>query len=128
MLGSGLDGGGGIVGLEDITAHPKITARLMAAGNSDDDLAEMWSAGRYPAARTTRRLRKFPLRLRRGWSLCASSVQLSAGASTPSRWHRPLMKLCVLESAEPPVSRQSAMNFSMPEGPPVRDTVKHSDG
>ena len=43
MLGSGLDGGGGIVGLEDITAHPKITARLKAAGNSDDDLAEMWS-------------------------------------------------------------------------------------
>ena len=42
-FGADWDGGGGIAGLEDITAHPKITARLKAAGYSDDDLAKLWS-------------------------------------------------------------------------------------
>ncbi len=42
-LGADWDGGGGIAGLEDITAHPKITARLKAAGHSDADLAKLWS-------------------------------------------------------------------------------------
>ena len=43
-LGADWDGGGGIAGLEDITAHPKITARLKAAGYSDADLAKIWSS------------------------------------------------------------------------------------
>lgn len=42
-FGSDWDGGGGIPGLEDITALPKITARLKAAGYSNRDLAKMWS-------------------------------------------------------------------------------------
>ena len=42
-FGADWDGGGGIAGLEDITAHPKITARLKAAGYSDADLVKMWS-------------------------------------------------------------------------------------
>ena len=42
-FGADWDGGGGIAGLEDITAHPKITAALKAAGYSDADLAKMWS-------------------------------------------------------------------------------------
>ena len=37
------DGGGGIKGLEDISALPLVTARLKAAGYSDADLAKMWS-------------------------------------------------------------------------------------
>ena len=36
------DGGGGIPGLEDISALPKVTQRLKAAGYSDEDLAKMW--------------------------------------------------------------------------------------
>lgn len=42
-LGADWDGGGGIAGLEDITAHPQITAALKAAGYSDADLAKIWS-------------------------------------------------------------------------------------
>lgn len=33
----------GVVGLDDITALPKVTKRLEAAGYSDADLAKMWS-------------------------------------------------------------------------------------
>lgn len=36
------DGGGGIEGLEDVTDYPAITARLMAAGYSKDDVAKIW--------------------------------------------------------------------------------------
>ena len=42
-FGADWDGGGGIAGLEDIEAHPKITARLRAAGYSRADLQKMWS-------------------------------------------------------------------------------------
>ena len=42
-FGADWDGGGGVSGLEDITAHPKITARLKTAGYSDRDLRKMWS-------------------------------------------------------------------------------------
>ena len=42
-FGADWDGGGGIAGLEDITAHPTITARLKAAGYSEADLEKMWS-------------------------------------------------------------------------------------
>lgn len=41
-FGADWDGGGGLVGIEDIADHPKITARLKAAGYSDTDLAKMW--------------------------------------------------------------------------------------
>lgn len=42
-FGADWDGGGGIEGLEDITALPKITARLRDEGYSEEDLAKMWS-------------------------------------------------------------------------------------
>lgn len=42
-FGSDWDGGGGIAGLEDIAALPKVTARLKAAGYSDADIGKMWS-------------------------------------------------------------------------------------
>lgn len=41
-FGADWDGGGGLRGIEDITALPKVTARLKAAGYSDADLAKMW--------------------------------------------------------------------------------------
>lgn len=42
-FGADWDGGGGIDGIEDITAFPKVTARLRAAGYSDADIEKMWS-------------------------------------------------------------------------------------
>ena len=42
-FGADWDGGGGLAGLEDISALPRVTARLKAAGYSDADLAKMWS-------------------------------------------------------------------------------------
>ena len=41
-FGADWDGGGGLTGMEDISALPKVTERLRAAGYSDADLAKMW--------------------------------------------------------------------------------------
>lgn len=41
-FGADWDGGGGLPGIEDISALPKVTERLKAAGYSDADLAKMW--------------------------------------------------------------------------------------
>lgn len=40
-FGADWDGGGGIAGLEDVTALPKITQRLLAAGYSQADIGKM---------------------------------------------------------------------------------------
>jgi membrane dipeptidase len=42
-LGADWDGGGGVIGMEDIAALPKITARLRAAGYSDAEIEKIWS-------------------------------------------------------------------------------------
>ena len=42
-FGADFDGGGSIAGVEDVSALPRITARLKAAGYSDADLEKMWS-------------------------------------------------------------------------------------
>lgn len=42
-FGADFDGGGGIAGLEDVSALPRVTAALKAAGYSDAELANMWS-------------------------------------------------------------------------------------
>ena len=42
-FGADWDGGGGLKGIEDISALPKITERLKAAGYSDADIEKMWS-------------------------------------------------------------------------------------
>lgn len=42
-FGADWDGGGGVAGMEDITALPKITARLLAEGYSEAQIASMWS-------------------------------------------------------------------------------------
>ena len=42
-FGADWDGGGGLEGIEDISALPKGTERLKAAGYSDADIEKMWS-------------------------------------------------------------------------------------
>jgi membrane dipeptidase len=42
-IGADWDGGGGVVGMEDVEALPRITERLLAAGYSQQDLAKIWS-------------------------------------------------------------------------------------
>lgn len=42
-MGADWDGGGGVRGFEDITALPKVTERLLAAGYSEADIAKIWS-------------------------------------------------------------------------------------
>lgn len=42
-FGADWDGGGGLEGIEDISALPKVTERLKAAGYSDADIEKMWS-------------------------------------------------------------------------------------
>lgn len=42
-FGADWDGGGGLPGIEDVTALPKVTERLKAAGYSDADIEKMWS-------------------------------------------------------------------------------------
>ncbi|WP_426175734.1 dipeptidase [Massilia sp. TWR1-2-2] len=42
-FGADFDGGGGMAGLEEVSALPRVTAALKAAGYSDADLAKMWS-------------------------------------------------------------------------------------
>ena len=42
-FGADWDGGGGVEGMRDITALPMVTARLLAAGYSEEDLSKMWS-------------------------------------------------------------------------------------
>jgi membrane dipeptidase len=42
-IGLDWDGGGGVAGMEDVSAIPKITAALLRAGFSKQDLANIWS-------------------------------------------------------------------------------------
>lgn len=42
-IGADWDGGGGVVGLEDILDLPRITAALMKAGYSEADIQKIWS-------------------------------------------------------------------------------------
>jgi len=42
-IGADWDGGGGVIGLEDVADLPKVTTALKAAGYSDADVAKIWS-------------------------------------------------------------------------------------
>ncbi len=42
-FGADWDGGGGVSGMEDVSALPKITEALLKAGCSESDLGQMWS-------------------------------------------------------------------------------------
>ena len=41
-FGADWDGGGGVVGLEDVSMLPRITARLLQEGYSETQVAAMW--------------------------------------------------------------------------------------
>ncbi len=42
-FGADWDGGGGVVSMEDVSSYHKVTAALLHAGYSENDLAAMWS-------------------------------------------------------------------------------------
>jgi membrane dipeptidase len=42
-IGADWDGGGGVIGMQDIAALPKITAALKKAGYGEDDIQKVWS-------------------------------------------------------------------------------------
>ncbi|MDQ1155602.1 dipeptidase [Brevundimonas sp. SORGH_AS_0993] len=42
-VGADWDGGGGVNGMNDVSALPRITERLLAEGYSEDDIAAIWS-------------------------------------------------------------------------------------
>lgn len=42
-IGADWDGGGGVAGMNDVAALPRVTERLLAEGYSEDDLAAIWS-------------------------------------------------------------------------------------
>ena len=42
-IGADWDGGGGVAGLEDVSALPKITDALLAAGYTEQDVRKIWS-------------------------------------------------------------------------------------
>ncbi|WP_116809925.1 dipeptidase [Steroidobacter cummioxidans] len=42
-IGADWDGGGGVIGMDDVTALPKITARLLQEGYSAADIEKIWS-------------------------------------------------------------------------------------
>lgn len=54
------DGGGGLAGLEDITAYPKITAALLKAGYSKDDVAKFWGGNALRVMREAQALAETP--------------------------------------------------------------------
>ncbi|HEX5658286.1 MAG TPA: membrane dipeptidase, partial [Polyangiales bacterium] len=42
-IGADWDGGGGVTGMEDVAAIPRITEALLAAGYDEAALAKIWS-------------------------------------------------------------------------------------
>ncbi len=42
-IGADWDGGGGVIGMQDVAALPRITERLLAEGYSEEDLVKIWS-------------------------------------------------------------------------------------
>ena len=54
------DGGGGLAGLEDVTDYPKITAALLKAGYSKDDVAKFWGGNVLRVMREAQALAEKP--------------------------------------------------------------------
>lgn len=51
-IGADWDGGGGVAGLEDVSALPRITERLLAAGYSEQDVRNIWGGNLLRAMRS----------------------------------------------------------------------------
>jgi membrane dipeptidase len=54
------DGGGGLEGLDDVTAYPKITAALLRAGYSKADVAKVWGGNALRVMREAQALADTP--------------------------------------------------------------------
>ncbi|HYZ48654.1 MAG TPA: dipeptidase [Sphingomonas sp.] len=55
-IGMDWDGGGGLIGMDDVSALPRITAALKQAGYSDADVAKIWSGNLLRALGEAQRL------------------------------------------------------------------------
>ncbi|WP_255402634.1 dipeptidase [Pseudoxanthomonas sp. CF125] len=53
-VGADWDGGGGVAGLEDVTALPRITERLLAAGYTESDIKNIWGGNLLRVLREVR--------------------------------------------------------------------------
>ncbi|MBR9836237.1 MAG: membrane dipeptidase, partial [Alphaproteobacteria bacterium] len=42
-MGADWDGGGGVVGMSDVAALPRVSEALLEAGYTEEDLAKIWS-------------------------------------------------------------------------------------
>ena len=54
------DGGGGLAGLDDVTDYPKITAALLKAGYSKEDIAKVWGGNALRVMREVQALAEKP--------------------------------------------------------------------
>jgi membrane dipeptidase len=59
-IGADWDGGGGVTGMEDVADIPKITERLLAAGYTQADLANIWSGNVLRVLRAVEQLAQKP--------------------------------------------------------------------
>ena len=57
-IGADWDGGGGVVGMEDVSALPRITAALLAAGYTQQDVRKIWSGNLLRVIREARAIAK----------------------------------------------------------------------
>lgn len=52
-IGADWDGGGGVIGMEDVADSPKVTARLLSEGYSEADCEKIWSGNTLRLLRAT---------------------------------------------------------------------------
>ncbi len=74
-IGADFDGGGGVIGFEDSRDYPRITARLLRAGYSRDDIQKVWSGN---VLRVLRAAEAY------AGGLAAQSTGAAGGAPLPS--------------------------------------------
>ena len=61
-IGLDWDGGGGVIGMEDVAGLPEITKRLVAAGYTEQDLAKIWGGNVLRVMREVEAKAKQPAR------------------------------------------------------------------
>ncbi len=60
-IGADWDGGGGVAGLEDVSQLPRITERLLKAGYSEKDVANIWGGNLLRILGEAQALRELPV-------------------------------------------------------------------
>ncbi len=76
-IGLDWDGGGGVIGMADVTAIPRITARLLEEGYSEADIEKIWSGNVLRVLRAAEEVRD---RLAQARSLHARMLNVDAHA------------------------------------------------